>query len=203
MADQLPEPKSRKEEYLATAAGMTGIELPKPASREEQYLNAIAENGGGGGGGYVLPTASASTLGGVKVGENLSIDANGVLSASGGGGGEAGAFKILTSADYNYPADNPSAVALWLLPNGIYYVDNTSSVQTDIMVNNSGSGIKLTTSLFMVFEYPQDTDGVKAILCFGNPNNGDSSGNFGLREYMTLKSDGTDWGGYVFNNTSL
>jgi hypothetical protein len=80
MAD-LPEPKSRKEEYLATAAGATGIELPKPASREEIYLNAIAEGGGGGGGGYVLPTASADTLGGVKVGENLSIDANGVLSA--------------------------------------------------------------------------------------------------------------------------
>lgn len=43
-------------------------------------------SGGGGGGGYVLPTASADTLGGVKVGENLSIDENGVLSATGGGG---------------------------------------------------------------------------------------------------------------------
>ena len=39
------------------------------------------------GGSYVLPTASASTLGGVKVGTGLSIDGNGVLSASGGGGG--------------------------------------------------------------------------------------------------------------------
>lgn len=39
------------------------------------------------GGSYTLPTASASTLGGVKVGSGLSIDANGVLSASGGGGG--------------------------------------------------------------------------------------------------------------------
>jgi hypothetical protein len=48
MAD-LPEPKSRKEEYLATAAGMTGIELPEPASREEIYLDKIAQGGGGGG----------------------------------------------------------------------------------------------------------------------------------------------------------
>jgi hypothetical protein len=31
---------------------------------------------------YVLPTASANDLGGIKVGTNLSIDANGVLSAS-------------------------------------------------------------------------------------------------------------------------
>ena len=44
-------------------------------------------NGDGGGEHYVLPIASAETLGGVKVGENLSIDATGVLSASGGGGG--------------------------------------------------------------------------------------------------------------------
>lgn len=33
-----------------------------------------------------LPVASADTLGGVKVGNNLSIDQNGVLSATGGGG---------------------------------------------------------------------------------------------------------------------
>lgn len=50
MADNLPDPKSRKESYLAKAAGMD-VEIPeKPESREEQYLNAIAEGGGGGGG---------------------------------------------------------------------------------------------------------------------------------------------------------
>lgn len=51
MADELPNPESRKETYLAKAAGMSIEELPTPASREELYLNAIAENGGGGGGG--------------------------------------------------------------------------------------------------------------------------------------------------------
>ena len=40
-----------------------------------------SENAGGGGLPYVLPIASAETLGGVKVGNNLTIDANGVLSA--------------------------------------------------------------------------------------------------------------------------
>ena len=43
--------------------------------------------GSGGGGGYVLPIASASTLGGIKVGSGLSINSNGVLSVTGGGGG--------------------------------------------------------------------------------------------------------------------
>jgi len=38
-----------------------------------------------GGGAYTLPTASASALGGVKVGTGLSIDANGILTSSGGG----------------------------------------------------------------------------------------------------------------------
>lgn len=41
-----------------------------------------SENAGGGGSPYVLPIASAETLGGVKVGDNLSIDENGVLSAT-------------------------------------------------------------------------------------------------------------------------
>ena len=35
---------------------------------------------------YTLPIASANELGGIKVGSNLSIDADGVLSATGGGG---------------------------------------------------------------------------------------------------------------------
>lgn len=50
MADELPEPKSRKESYLAKAAGMDVTIPEKPESREEQYLDAIAEGGGGGGG---------------------------------------------------------------------------------------------------------------------------------------------------------
>ena len=37
--------------------------------------------GGSGGGSYTLPTASADTLGGIKVGENISIAPDGTLSA--------------------------------------------------------------------------------------------------------------------------
>lgn len=63
---------------------------------ETIYARAVTEDTGalrvvnfkratGGGGGYVLPVATSSTLGGVKVGNNLSIDASGVLSANAGG----------------------------------------------------------------------------------------------------------------------
>jgi hypothetical protein len=41
---------------------------------------------GGGGTGYVLPIASATVLGGVKVGANLAIDATGILSTALGAG---------------------------------------------------------------------------------------------------------------------
>ena len=77
--------------------------------------NAISASGGSG---YVLPKASANTLGGVKVGNNLSIDENGVLSASASGSGNAmfaegsiplniGNLGVITSVEcYGYPIQN-------------------------------------------------------------------------------------------------
>ena len=68
----------------------------------EQRIESIwdkIDNGGGGGGGYVLPIASSDTLGGVKVGENLSITGEGVLSVNAG-------FKVRTLSyigDGTYP----------------------------------------------------------------------------------------------------
>ena len=83
------------------------------------YKDQWYEKTATGGGGYELPIASASTLGGVKIGEGLTIDAeSGVLAAS--GGGDVSTVKTLTEADFNYPIDNPSQVALWLLPAGFY-----------------------------------------------------------------------------------
>lgn len=49
-------------------------------------------NGGGGGSGYTLPIASQSTLGGIKVGQNLTIDSGGTLSA------DAQAVSVATTA---------------------------------------------------------------------------------------------------------
>jgi len=49
------------------------------------------------GGGFTLPTASAGTLGGIKIGSGLSIDGNGVVTASGGSGSIAGISTTGTS----------------------------------------------------------------------------------------------------------
>lgn len=60
------------------------------------YINGIpmgamapGSSGGGGGGGtpYVLPPATTTTLGGIIVGDNLTIDATGKLNAQASGGG--------------------------------------------------------------------------------------------------------------------
>lgn len=76
-------PITRKETYLAKIAGQE-VQIPDvPITREEAYLNEIARNGGGGG--YVLPTATADRLGGVKIGSGINVEEDGTISASGGG----------------------------------------------------------------------------------------------------------------------
>ena len=54
---------------------------------------------------YTLPTASNTTLGGIKVGNNLSIDADGVLSAAGGSMIDTGLTLTLTLADVDNPGN--------------------------------------------------------------------------------------------------
>lgn len=97
MANNLPDPASRKEEFLAKAAGKSGITLPEPASREEEYLNAIAKGGGGGGTTYTAGDGIDITDDTISVDtdtiqEKLTagtgIDITGsTISATGGGGG--------------------------------------------------------------------------------------------------------------------
>ena len=59
---------------------------------------------------YELPIASASTLGGIKVGANLSINADGVLSSS--GGGSSITFKGTANFTGTQPV-GPSVGDLW------------------------------------------------------------------------------------------
>lgn len=51
-------------------------------SQFTQLLNALNSGGGGGGGSYTLPIASDSVLGGVKVGNGLSIENDGKLNVN-------------------------------------------------------------------------------------------------------------------------
>ena len=94
--------KSYDWDMMTEDVGFTAVTLPSAIlSVEDEVITSIAQDsggsggsssgsggGGGGGGSYTLPIASASTLGGIKVGTGLSIDSStGVLTATGGGGG--------------------------------------------------------------------------------------------------------------------
>ena len=101
-----------------------------------------SSGGGGGGGGYVLPIASASTLGGVKVGSGLSIDQNGVLSSQGGGGytlpvataGALGGIRIgYSQTGKNYPVQ----------------LDNNNKAYVNVPWEGGGGGGGTVTSVDM------------------------------------------------------
>lgn len=93
------------------------------------FANCVSE-GSGGGGSYVLPVASDSTLGGIKVGSGLSIDANGVLSTSGGTGVET-KYKVVEEL----PESGTPGEIVALVDNGTKYY-STDNISPD--ENNEG-----------------------------------------------------------------
>ena len=83
---------------LSKITGSVNVKaITKRGLTTDLVARAMAANSAGGGS-YTLPVASASTLGGIKVGENLTIDENGVLSA---GGGEPEMYVLEFSGNYN------------------------------------------------------------------------------------------------------
>ena len=77
--NELPEPITREEHYLAKAGGME-TEIPEPITREEKYLNAIANGGGGGGGGFTPTTAQLAAMNSGITAEKLQTDENNISS---------------------------------------------------------------------------------------------------------------------------
>ena len=69
---------------LSKITGSVNVKaLTKRGLTTDLVARAMAANASAGGS-YTLPVASADTLGGIKIGENLTIDENGVVNASGG-----------------------------------------------------------------------------------------------------------------------
>ena len=98
------------------------------------------------GGGYTLPTASATTLGGIKIGSGLSIDGNGVVTSSGGSGSIAGisttgtsvfnqinASGIVTAS--NFVGDGSGLTGIVGSGSGIVVKDSGSTVGTAGTIN--------------------------------------------------------------------
>ena len=89
---------------------------------------------------YTLPTASSSVLGGIKVGTNLSIDGNGVLSAS-------GSFTSFTIAD----SDSTQAIG-----DGVHikFAASNSGAYGNSQISGSGT----SGSPYLITLYAPDTN---------------------------------------------
>lgn len=89
---------------------------------------------------YTLPVASAETLGGIKVGEGLRVDASGVLSASGGGssggGGGVPTWSLLGEYDMSTIADSAN-ISLTGLDNLTYLYFKWESLQNETSTDSN------------------------------------------------------------------
>ncbi len=82
------QPDSQEEASLCGLSSVTGVEdggitlyaKTKPHAAINATLMVFITKGGGGGGGDILPIATESTLGAVKVGSNLQVKSDGTLS---------------------------------------------------------------------------------------------------------------------------
>ena len=138
--------KSYDWDMMTEDVSFTAVTLPSVLlDVEDEVINSIAPEGGisggsssgsggggGGGGSYVLPIASASTLGGVKVGTGLSIDSStGVLTATGGGGGSS-----VSVTDHASSHDNVSKIAT------ITVDGNDTTIYNDVAWGNENSAAR-------------------------------------------------------------
>ena len=102
----------------------TKEELPTKTSQLENDSNFISE----------IPVASTSTLGGIKVGDNLEITADGILNAL--GGGSAGITVLEGTAEAPVNLQKLTESGLYFVKN--YYIPSEiyAKVPTDIFIIN-------------------------------------------------------------------
>jgi hypothetical protein len=94
-----------------------------------------------GGGAYILPTASTSTLGGIKIGTGLSIDGAGVVSAI------ATSTYILTTASNTVLGGIKVGSGLSITPDGTVSAIATSTYILTTATNIALGGIKVGANL--------------------------------------------------------
>ena len=104
------------------------------AEGKPQFAGMGSGGSGGGGGSYSLPTATASRLGGVKIGSGISVTSDGTISVEGGGGGgnvtEYTLTSVPSSASYDKVIDDNcvSFDHIWGYCKGLLNSNNTLDV---------------------------------------------------------------------------
>lgn len=111
--------------YITSSALNGYVKSVNGTSPDSNGNVSISVSGGGssGGGNYTLPTASSSTLGGVKIGAGLTINTSGVLSADVTASTLTAYAKITDlsavakTGSYNDLTNKPTIPAAYTLPN--------------------------------------------------------------------------------------
>lgn len=103
---------------------------------------SVSGSSGSGGGNYTLPTASSSTLGGVKIGSGLTINTSGVVSADVTSSTLTAYAKttdlsaVATSGSYNDLSNKPTIPSAYTLPNATSSTLGGVKVGSNISVSN-------------------------------------------------------------------
>lgn len=150
MTESLPEPKSRKESYLAKAAGME-VSVPEaPESREEQYLAAIAEGGGGG-------TTYTAGEGITIADDTISVDTTTIQPKLTAGSNVTIADNTISATDTTYNAftgtDGTSAGTSGLVP-APATTDAGKFLKADGTWDTTGGGSEITELTSADYNYP-------------------------------------------------
>lgn len=84
------------------------------SATDTTYSNFVGTDGTAAGAAGLVPAPATTDAG-------KFLKADGTWDTAGGGGG-GGSIKVLTSADINWPTNNPTGIALWKLDPGIYRI---------------------------------------------------------------------------------
>lgn len=136
--------------FTANDADDTTIEVS-----DTTYSNFTGTDGTAAGAAGLVPAPVATEAG-------YFLSASGTWEEVGGGGGGSSVIE-LTSADYNYPSDNPNSIAAWTLDSGWY-------TAPDCLVRfraSSGSGL----SAGDLFYVKKGTNGVASRIAVIGPDN--------------------------------
>ena len=166
----------------------------KIGNGSDNYVTLPYVSDGGGSSGD-LPIATATTLGGVKIGNNLSITEDGTLSATGGSAGTTDYTQLENKPQINSVelTGNKTLNDLGIQPKGNYLTalpDNAVTTDTDQTITSSKTFTKSITTASI---YPKEEITFDSTSQYRYINNIDSitGGYHAQNGYLTFKGDTT------------
>lgn len=101
---------------------------------------------------YTLPIASNTELGGIKIGENLTITEDGILNATGGG---SGGINVVYTIDVQGTESNPTIIDRTKLKIGDYILVNAKNTRFKFTDTTSGTAF-LHNGLYQISNIPNN-----------------------------------------------